>query len=405
MEKKSNVGIYIVLSILCLLVGIVIGIVVYDKFIDNDNKENNDGNTIHYKDETVKFTGKYQEVTIKNSDVPDNIEEIFDILGLPHNNSNGNHLLNYYLSNENYNDNAKLLISYYGNTWDENSLFKTLPTEVSDSPVCMSSGFCMGIWKIDAERIFKMYGFAGNITDYFKTTDLLEDQYVFIVQNTSVPPMFNSPDAIIKHNISDYNFDGDTVTIIDNQVITVMTETLPYELNTYAKKVTYNLKKDETGSYYLSSIDTEEMSVEEVDKVDNYNSISNIDVNELSKFGQLDYNIIKMESNSKYSFSLCVDGKVVVNFDKYISNVSNIKDIKLFDVTNMLYIVTTNGDVYKYNLNNYDLGNYVAEKMSEYSNIDTIMTYKTRQKNAGGCDYIILIDNNGKHYKIDSFCV
>lgn len=267
MGRKNNVGVYIVLAILCLLVGVVIGIVVYNKFIADDNKEDNNGNTIHYKDETVKYTGKYQEVNIKNSDVPENVEEIFAILGLPHNNSDGNGLLNYYLSNENYNENAELIISYYGNTWDENSLFKSIPNEVSNSSACIMSSFCMGISKTDAERIFKMYGFTGNINDYFKTNDLLEDQYVFTVLNTSVPPIFNSPDAIIKHNISDYTFDGDTGKLIDNQVITVVAETLPYELTTYAKKVTYNLKKDEISNYYLSSIDTEEMSVEEATNI------------------------------------------------------------------------------------------------------------------------------------------
>jgi len=268
MKKKSNVGLYIVLSILCLLVGVVIGIVVYDKFIDNNNKENNNGNTIHYKDETVKFTGKYQEVNIKNSDIPENVEEIFGILGLPHNSSNGNGLLNYYLSNENYNEHAELIISYYGNTWDENSLFKSIPDEVSNSSACVMSSFCMGISKTDAERIFKIYGFTGNINDYFKTTDLLEDQYVFTVKNTSVPPMFNSPDAIISHNISDYTLTDDIENIIDKQIIKIVDEQDYSQLNIYAKKVTYSLKKDEEGKYYLTSINTEEISLEDAITID-----------------------------------------------------------------------------------------------------------------------------------------
>ena len=33
-----------------------------------------------------------------------------------------------------------------------------------------------------------------------------------------------------------------------------------------------------------------------------------------------------------------------------------------------------------------------------------MIMYKTRKNNAGGCDYIILIDNNDEYYELDSSC-
>lgn len=143
------------------------------------------------------------------------------------------------------------------------------------------------------------------------------------------------------------------------------------------------------------------------------NNISNnefeVNIEELNKFGSLTYNILKQEFDMKYSLNLFVDGKVNISFEKDIDNISNAKDINLFSTpspsNSILYILTIDGYIYKYDLSNYELGNYSATKIEEYNNIKKMITYRTRQANAGGCDYIILIDNNRKYYKLDSSCV
>lgn len=133
-----------------------------------------------------------------------------------------------------------------------------------------------------------------------------------------------------------------------------------------------------------------------------------ISVDELSKFGKSDYNILKDVYTSDYSFKLLTDGRISINFENDISNISNAKDIKLFNPpssNSTLYILTSTGDIYKYETSSYKLNDYSAIKVDEYSNIQQMITYQTRKENAGGCDYVILIDNNEKYYELDSFCV
>jgi hypothetical protein len=43
--------------------------------------------------------------------------------------------------------------------------------------------------------------------------------------------------------------------------------------------------------------------------------------------------------------------------------------------------------------------------MDDYKNIRTLLKYTTRGNNAGGCDYIVVIDKDNKYSKIDDFCV
>lgn len=133
-----------------------------------------------------------------------------------------------------------------------------------------------------------------------------------------------------------------------------------------------------------------------------------INVNELTKISKSDYNFLKQEGTSDISFNLSVDGKINISFENEITNISNAKDIILFvtpSEDSNLYILTEDGDIYKYNTSSYKSKDYNATKVNEYSNIKRMITYNTRKAHAGGCDYIVLIDNNNKYYKLDSSCV
>ena len=134
----------------------------------------------------------------------------------------------------------------------------------------------------------------------------------------------------------------------------------------------------------------------------------NIDYDELAKIATGDYNFMSKESYSNNSAIVLSNGKVLVNFDYYIENIINAKDLVLFSVPSddtILYILTINGDIYKYNLDDANSKNFNASKIDEHKNIKQILRYETRKGNAGGCDYVILIDNNGKYYSLDSYCV
>lgn len=129
---------------------------------------------------------------------------------------------------------------------------------------------------------------------------------------------------------------------------------------------------------------------------------------ELNKFGKSDYNIIKSETIGSTSVNLDINGKININFTNSISNLSNVKDIILFNravPSSILYILTNDGNIFSYDISNIETNNYNATKINEYSDINKIIIYRTRKANAGGCDYIILIDNNGEYYKLDSSCI
>ena len=71
-----------------------------------------------------------------------------------------------------------------------------------------------------------------------------------------------------------------------------------------------------------------------------------------------------------------------------------------------LYVLTKDGNLYKYETSEYENGSYTATKLDKYSNIKKIITYQKRSIEAkGGCDYIFVVDNNEKYYELDSFCI
>lgn len=124
------------------------------------------------------------------------------------------------------------------------------------------------------------------------------------------------------------------------------------------------------------------------------------------------YNFIKIENvkideKEQLSFKLDVNGTINVNFENNISNITNAKDIKQFNNFSQknLYILTEDGDIYLYDVLDYEKGNYTAKKLEEYKNIKQITDYVTRRAGAGGCDYIIAIDNNDNYMVVTNECV
>lgn len=131
-----------------------------------------------------------------------------------------------------------------------------------------------------------------------------------------------------------------------------------------------------------------------------------INIDKLYKIKKSDYNFIKREYIDDKSFNLTTEGKVNISFNNYISNISNAKDIMLYrsHVMSNLYILTEDGNLYKYDTSNTS-NNYSATKVDEYSNIVKIINYHTNKANAGGCSYLVAIDNNDNYYNVESSCV
>ena len=175
---------------------------------------------------------------------------------------------------------------------------------------------------------------------------------------------------------------------------------------------TISFKSTTTTNNQQSSANNNVNDTQDTSNEDTTNNTSTdeftINVDELTKISKSDYNFLKQDGTSDYTFNLSIDGKININFENEIANISNAKDIMLFVTPSTdynLYILTTDGDIYKYNTSSYKSKDYNAVKVNEYSNIKRMITYNTRKAHAGGCDYIVLIDNNNKYYKLDSSCV
>jgi uncharacterized protein YfkK (UPF0435 family) len=128
-----------------------------------------------------------------------------------------------------------------------------------------------------------------------------------------------------------------------------------------------------------------------------------LDVNKLEEINKGDFNIIKQYSSEYDSINLLTNGKVMFDFDRSISNVSNAIDMLL--INENLYILTSDGDVYKYFTGITNNASLDATKVEELKDIKKIVKYATRGQESGGCDYIVAIDKDNNYKTVEDFCI
>lgn len=197
--------------------------VINQKQDNNDEEKNND---------------------INNIDVNEtDLNEMLKIIGIK-SDDYLNLWLNYYLSDENYSQNANLIMSAYINSYEEEIVSRP-PNEVYISAECGGGAAdCHVISKKDAKRIYEKYNFTGTIEDYFKTSTKLQDKYVFFYTRAFGPLEYD-----INHNITSKYTNSTDVMITDEQEI--------ININSNAKEnktVTYLFKKNTEGNYYLDNV-------------------------------------------------------------------------------------------------------------------------------------------------------
>ncbi len=129
---------------------------------------------------------------------------------------------------------------------------------------------------------------------------------------------------------------------------------------------------------------------------------NSIDQNKLKRIKDSDYNIVDSLYTNDIYISLLSNGKVVFDLDREITNVDGATSIEVLDKN--LYILTNKGEVYKYYLGVTREATMKAEKL-DYSNIKQMINYSTRKTNAGGCDYIVLVDKDDNYKSIVEFCI
>ncbi len=251
-EKKKGLSplLKVLIFVLLTALGIGIGFVCYQMF--GKGKVSTSDNT----DTTVEEF--LNNNVIENTSVELAVlNKVLNIVGVaPTRYISNNNILNYYVSNSNYQDYAKEIISYYAN---QNDLFTVLPEDVCEGTHCVT------IAKDDVSKIFKIYNLGGNITDYFvtsvdgndsllKTDYSFEDEYLFPDRkDLEVPAFANGEEFDITHNITT-SYDDITIKVIDTQTVSYYDNE---ELKTVDKTVTYEFRQDDTNEYYLYQVTSE----------------------------------------------------------------------------------------------------------------------------------------------------
>ena len=116
------------------------------------------------------------------------------------------------------------------------------------------------------------------------------------------------------------------------------------------------------------------------------------------------------DSNEFYNFKLLLDGKVIVCNNNSCNNISNTIDV--IDIEEMVvagqvemwkyYILQDNGDVYCYELGNYNKGIYTATKLTDVSDVVELVGFSySDQENAGGLWGIFAVTQDNQYIEID----
>lgn len=225
MENK-NTGLKILVIILSLLVVALTGYLVYDKVL---SKEDNNDTT--NKDEI--------DTALLNS--------LYDMLGINNDNNYYGDCLNYFISNNNYQNNAQKIFSLYASYKNLNTNRHNNENCNSDCEIALSCAECASISKEEGNKIIKLYN-LNNLT--LKELPGIDTDYVYV---SGIP--VGTCHYKVTHNTNAEYLDKDSVMITDNQVVTDYEWPEESQINsTKNQTVTYTFEKDNNGNYYLNSV-------------------------------------------------------------------------------------------------------------------------------------------------------
>lgn len=245
MENK-NTGLKILVVVLSILVVVLSGYLVYDKALSNNEIENVNSD---YK------------IVINNKSVDEGIlNNVLDIIGIPYYNNSSNACLTDAISVNDYSVNAKRIMSFYIDSHDHINIKRPEDKIYSSKECGMGAADCYTISKEDAKKLFDMFNFDGEITDYFQESTNLKDDYIFWYGHT-----LGLCDKKINHDIvaeysseekkNEYGINiGADITITDKQeIINDVNETNNNNEKT-ERTITYVFKSVTNGGYYLDNV-------------------------------------------------------------------------------------------------------------------------------------------------------
>ena len=254
---KNNKGLKLLVIILSLLVIGLICFIFYDIVLSNNELKNND---INYTIENKVINGDYK-ILITNNTVEDEIlNDVLDIIGIPYYNNRGNACLTDAISTNNYSANAKKIISFYIDSHNQFKLERPADNIYSSEECGIGAADCYVISKEKANKLFEIFNFEGNVTEYFQESTNLKDDYIFWYGHT-----LGFCDKKINHDIvaeysseekkNEYGINiGRDIKIIDNQQVIKNIIDTNKKNEITERTITYIFKTKAYKTYYLDSV-------------------------------------------------------------------------------------------------------------------------------------------------------
>ena len=272
--NKTTIAIISILAVLVLLLG---GYIVYDKVL---KEEPNNQNDVGNKNEESTNNNEQNNQNINENNNSDNfklnnegiskkdLNEVLDMLGLKEYNNKENHnedneCLNYYVSKQDFRNNSKEIFVWYLSvhnmgTYHEDAMIyvdKDNKIEVS----VYNCADCGSTTIKNAEKIIGLYKLTGmdkhfgEMPEPYKNTEYTINYFDLSGKHPLMCNIKTSHDIVAKYD------NNNNIIITDIQNVTEYEEY--YDkieeniTNTKNQTVTYEFKKDTTGSYYLSNVE------------------------------------------------------------------------------------------------------------------------------------------------------
>ena len=253
MEKKNNsgilVGVLIGIIIMLLVVGglFLTGTISLKTTTSTDNKQNTANKQTSEDSKNEINPAKNNSTNEIDSALLNNLYNILGI-NLKEKDSKLGDCLNYFLSTNNYKENAERIFGIYAS---QNSLSTYHYNDDTCNDECKraySCAECSSIKKIDANKIIKLYNL-----DNLNLSELpgYNDEYRYLTKI----PMGTCHYKVKHNNLTSQYIDNNTITITDNQqIIDYVFEEDNKVNSTKNQTVIYEFKKDNDGNYNLSNV-------------------------------------------------------------------------------------------------------------------------------------------------------
>lgn len=113
--------------------------------------------------------------------------------------------------------------------------------------------------------------------------------------------------------------------------------------------------------------------------------------------------------SDEYEVKISTNGNVAIKKseekEEKLLNISGVKDIYNLPLSNIIYILLNNGDVYAYMVDHYDEHKYTAVKINAIKNATNFVSVAVGYDEAGSDFYLGVIDNNNDFIFIDDTAI